>query len=75
MRTLILVCVILLLSASSHAECPTANLSGDCFVGLADLALMAGQWESDPNMAGFGVMASQWMTEGVPVDAENLVWV
>ena len=59
MKKSFLVCVILLLSASGHAECPTADLSGDCKVGLADLA----------------VMAIQWMTEGVPDSPENLVWV
>ncbi len=49
MKKSILVCVILLLRASGHAACPTADLTGDCHVGLADLA----------------VMASQWMTEGI----------
>ncbi len=49
MKKSILVCAILLLSASGYTECPTADLSGDCFVGLADLA----------------IMASQWMTEGI----------
>ena len=56
---LILVCVIPLLSTFGHAECPSADLTGDCRVDLADLA----------------VMARQWLTEGVPVDPGNLVWV
>ncbi len=59
MKRSILVCAILLLSTSGHAACPTADLSGDCYVGLADLA----------------IMASQWMTGGVPDDPQNLVWV
>ena len=50
MKRSILVCVILLLTTSGHAVCPTADLTGDCHVGLADLA----------------VMASQWMTTGTP---------
>lgn len=75
MRTSILVCAVLLLSTSGHAACPTADLSGDCKVGLADLAVMAGQWAGEPNMPLLYDMASQWLTEGVPVDPENLVWV
>ena len=71
MRTSILVCMSLLLSTSGHTECPTADLSGDCKVGLADLAIMAGQWEGEPNMPVLYDMASQWMTEGVL----DLVWV
>ncbi len=65
MRTSILVCVILLLSTSGHAACPTADLSGDCYVGLADLALIAIQWEGEPNMPLLYDMASQWMTAGI----------
>ncbi len=53
MKKSILVCVILLLSMSGHAVCPTADLTGDCHVGLADLA----------------VMANQWMTTGTPPPA------
>ncbi len=62
---LFLVCAVLLLSASVLAECPTADLSGDCKVGLADLAIMAGQWEGEPNMPLLYDMADQWLTEGV----------
>ena len=44
MKKSILVCAILLLSASGHAECPTADLSGDCYVDFEDLAVMANLW-------------------------------
>ena len=74
MKKSILVCAILLLSASGHAECPSADLTGDCYVGLADFALMAIQWKGDPNRADFSAMLSQWMMEGVPDDPQNLVW-
>ena len=66
MKTSILVCVILLVGTSGHAECPYADLTGDCYVGLADLAVMVIQWESEPNVADFSVMASQWMADGIP---------
>lgn len=39
------------------AACPSADLTGDCRVNLADLA----------------VLASQWLTEGVPID--GMEWV
>ncbi len=33
------------------ADCPEADLTGDCFVGLEDFAIMANQWLSgDPNI-------------------------
>ncbi len=60
MKKSILVCVILLLSTFGHGECPTADLTGDCRVGLADLA----------------IMASQWLTEGEPLPVLNgMTWV
>ena len=65
MKKSILVCAILLLSTSGHTECPSADLTGDCFVDLADLAVMASQWEGEPNMPLLYDMASQWMTEGI----------
>ncbi len=66
MKKAMLVCAVLLLGASCQGECPIADVSGDCYVGLADLAILASQWESEPNMADFSIMASQWMTEGNP---------
>jgi formylglycine-generating enzyme required for sulfatase activity len=41
------------------AACPSADLTGDCFVDYEDFALMA----------------NQWLTEGIPDDPCNLVWV
>lgn len=42
----IVVSVILLFAASGFAQldCPSADLTGDCFVNLADVAVMARQW-------------------------------
>jgi formylglycine-generating enzyme required for sulfatase activity len=75
MKRSILVFAIVICSASGYAACPSGDVTGDCFVGLADLAIMAEEWVIAPNMAGFGVMANQWMTEGVPADPKKLVWV
>ena len=65
MKKAILLCAVLLLGASGHATCPTADVSGDCYVGPADLAILASQWESEPNMADFSIMAGQWLTKGI----------
>jgi formylglycine-generating enzyme required for sulfatase activity len=35
------------------AVCPTADLTGDCFVGVADLAALATQWLNDCNSPGW----------------------
>ncbi len=44
---LMVVCLCLINSPAVLAECPSADLSGDCFVGLADLAIMASQWMTE----------------------------
>ena len=44
------------------AWCPSADLSGDCFVDSDDLVLMANQWLNGYNFEGFAVMAKQWLT-------------
>ena len=44
---------------SSEPVCPSADLTGDCFVDFNDFAAMAGQWQ----------------TEGVATDPCNLIWV
>ncbi|MEE9357056.1 MAG: SUMF1/EgtB/PvdO family nonheme iron enzyme [Sedimenticolaceae bacterium] len=50
MKKSILVCVILVLGTSGHAACPRADVTGDCYVGLADLAVMASQWLTGPEI-------------------------
>ncbi len=69
----ILVCVILLLSASGHAVCPTADLTGDCYVGLADLAILANEWAGQTSMPLLYDMVRQWAT-GTP-GPEGMVFV
>ena len=55
----IVLMAFLLLCSHAIAECPTADLTGDCIVNLAD----------------FAVMVSQWLDEGIPEDPTNLVWI
>ena len=62
-QTSILVCVILLLSTSGHTACPTADLTGDCYVDLADLAVLANEWAGQTSMPLLYDMARQWVAE------------
>ena len=49
MKKLALICMVLLLVGISFGVCPSADLTGDCKVNLAD----------------FAIMASEWLTEGI----------
>ena len=57
------------------ADCPSADLTGDCFVDFEDFAVMAGHWLNVYDGYDLKSLASQWLTEGVPNDPYNLVWV
>jgi formylglycine-generating enzyme required for sulfatase activity len=48
----ILWCCLVLLALPVFAVCPSADLTGDCRVDLADLAVLASQWLADGNPAG-----------------------
>jgi len=48
MKRLLLVLITLVLSSSMvFAECPPADLSGDCFVDFEDLAIISARWLED----------------------------
>jgi hypothetical protein len=64
-----------LINVTAFAACPSADLTADCKVGLEDLLLLSSQWPDVYDFNDFAVMASQWLTEGVPNDPCNLVWV
>ncbi len=52
-KTFIIVSLIVFLFSGSFAfaACPSADLTGDCFVGLEDFAVVAKQWlTGDPNI-------------------------
>jgi hypothetical protein len=70
-KTAILVVVIgfcLINSTVALAACPSADLSGDCFVGLEDFALLSSQWLNGYDYNDLIEMANQWLT-GDPVQA------
>lgn len=62
-------------SPTSLADCPVADLTGDCRVDLEDFSILAEQWLTDYDTDDLTIMASEWLTEGVPEDPYNLVWV
>jgi hypothetical protein len=53
------------------AACPSADLSGDCFVDYEDFAQMGGQWLNGYDCNDITEMASQWLTEGII----DMVWL
>jgi len=60
---------VLLFSCSwAAAGCPSADLSGDCFVDYEDFTLISGHWFNAFDCNDLAEMASQWLTEGIPPD-------
>jgi sulfatase modifying factor 1 len=60
-------CCFVLGVLPSWGVCPPEDLTGDCYVDLADFAVFASQWIN--NMADFDLLVSQWMTgDGIPND-------
>ena len=60
--------VFLFSSSRAVAACPSADLSGDCFVNYEDFALLSGQWLNGYDFDDLFVMGNQWLT-GDPVQA------
>ncbi len=51
MRSILVSILIVTFTSVGFAECPSADLTGDCFVNMADFAVMANLWLSgDPNI-------------------------
>jgi len=59
---------------TAFAECPSADLTGDCFVNYEDFAEMGGQWLDGYNSNDLAEMALQWLVEGIP-EPSGMVWV
>ena len=55
-KSILVVCILasLLFGVPLYADCPSADLTGDCYVGLDDIAILAAQWltggVSEPNI-------------------------
>jgi len=59
----------------AFAACPSADLTGDCFVDYEDFAEMAGQWLSVYDGNNLRMMATQWLTEGIPDPPPTMVYI
>ncbi|MHC4676522.1 MAG: formylglycine-generating enzyme family protein [Planctomycetota bacterium] len=69
--------MLVLLSSGgwAFADCPSADLTGDCFVDFEDFAEMAGQWLNGYDWNDVNTLANQWLDSGVPADPCIMVWV
>jgi len=67
------------LTTFARANCPTADLNGDCQINLEDLQVVAGQWLAPPespadlngddhvDMVDFTLLAANWCKSGIPL--------
>jgi hypothetical protein len=55
-------CVWFITSGFAFAACPSADLTGDCFVNLKDFALMANLWLTVYDWNDVNTLANQWQT-------------
>ena len=60
--SVILLALFVFIGNTAFAGCPSADLSGDCFVDYEDFALMAGQWLNGYDSNDLTEMAIQWLT-------------
>jgi len=73
-RELTLILIAFLFSGGlCLAACPSADLTGDCFVDFNDFALMAAQWPAT-DFNDVAAMANEWLTAG-SVGPDGMVWV
>jgi formylglycine-generating enzyme required for sulfatase activity len=56
--------------SSAFADCPLADLTGDCFVDFEDFAVIGAQWLNEYDWNDLNTLANQWLTTGpcVPDD-------
>ncbi len=74
--TLTLMLLICIGSGSSViADCPSADLTGDCFVNFEDLAIIGAQFLNGYDWNDVNTLSNQWLIEGVPTDPCIMVWV
>jgi len=72
-KAMIFAAVVVCIGGTVFAACPTADLTGNCFVDLEDFAIMASQWLADYDSDDLAAMALQWLTEGT--SQPDMTWV
>ena len=70
----IAVVVIMFSGGSGLADCPSAELTGDCFVDFEDFAVMANQWLDPYDWENLALMANQWLTSD-PNIPDDMVYI
>jgi formylglycine-generating enzyme required for sulfatase activity len=60
MQLKLLICSFILLALPVLADCPSADLTGDCFVDLADFAIISSQWLN--TQTDLDPLINQWQT-------------
>ena len=63
--------VVLCLSATVLAACPSADFSGDCKVNLDDFALLASGWLTTYDADDLADMGFQWLDNGAFITTWN----
>ncbi|MHC4396966.1 MAG: formylglycine-generating enzyme family protein [Planctomycetota bacterium] len=53
------------------ADCPSADLTGDCFVNFEDFAVIGADWLNVYDWNDVNTLADQWLTGGI----SSIVWV
>ena len=48
--------------AAVLADCPSADLTDDCFVDVDDLVLLGIEWLEEYDLDDFALISSQWLT-------------
>jgi len=58
----ILLIVFLFSGGSAFAACPSADITGDCFVDFEDFAVIGAQWLNVYDLYDVKTLANQWLT-------------
>jgi formylglycine-generating enzyme required for sulfatase activity len=57
------------------ADCPSADLTGDCFVNFEDFAVIGAQWLNGYDWNDVNTLANQWLTIGDPCLPDDMVYI
>jgi len=72
---IIIAFVVITISCNfAFADCPSADLTGDCFVDFEDFSVMAAQWPEGYDWTDVNTLATQWLT-GYPNIPDDMVYL
>ena len=64
----------LIISPEVVADCPSADITGDCFVDFEDFAVIGAQWLNVCDWNDVNTLANQWLTTD-PCVPEDMVYI